>query len=352
MPASFEFIEKLVCDDQFCKYVLNPDSESVRYWNEFRKNNPNREEEIQEARQLVLLLGDEHDAHQRDTQKKVNRLWQQIQSDIDDHIDSAPNKMPRNEFIIFSLKVAAVFIAMFLVSLLVIDIQPQTDERPISKRENYFQRVTQNGQKASFYLPDGSYVTLNAGSSLYYYVCNECHTRELILEGEAFFDVKRDTERPFIVKTNNLSARVLGTSFNVKAYPEEGKTEVALVTGKISVSGENSAPTILAPNEMATYQHSDRGTSVSNFDTEKITGWKDRLLVFEDVSFEELTATLSRWYGVEFIISDSARSVRRFMHRKDYKGKYNNKSLETVLEAIGFSYDFEYKITDKKVLIK
>ena len=352
MPASFEFIEELVCDDRFCKYVLNPDGETVDYWNEFRKNNPDREEEIREARQLVLLLGNENDAEDQDTLNKTEQIWQKIQSDINRNDDTNPKKGSRNELLFFSLKVVAVFLVMFLISFLVVDIQPGVDEQQIGKTENYFQRVTKYGQKASFYLPDGSYVNLNAGSSLYYYVCNECNTRELILEGEAFFDVKRDTEKPFIVKTTNLSATVLGTSFNIKAYPEEDKTEVALVTGKVSVVGEKATPAVLTPNEMATYQHGGLNTTISGFDIEEITGWKDKILVFEDVSFEELTATLSRWYGVEFIISDSARNIQRFKTRKDYKGKYNNKSLETVLEAIGFSYDFDYEIKDKKVWIR
>ncbi len=352
MPASFEFIEELVCDDRFCKYVLNPDNETINYWNAFRRNNPEKEEGIQQARQLVLLLGNDNDANERDTLKITDQIWKKIQSNLDKDNDKRSNRGSRNELLLFGLKVAAVFLVMFTISFLIVDIQSGVDENSISKTENYFQRVTRYGQKASFYLPDGSHVTLNAGSSLYYYVCNECHTRELILEGEAFFDVKRDTERPFIVKTNNLSATVLGTSFNVKAYPEEDKIEVALVTGKVSVSGENSAPAILVPNEMATYRHDNKGTMVSAFDLEEITAWKDKILVFEDVSFKELTTTLSRWYDVEFIVSDSARSVKGFMNRKDYKGKYNNKSLETVLEAISFSYEFEYEIKDKKVWIK
>ncbi len=351
MPASFEFIEELVCDDRFCKYVLNPDNETVAYWNEFRKSNPDKEDEIREARQLVLLLGNEKEVKDRDTLKKTDELWQKIQNNIVRNDDQGSKTTSRNELFLFGLKVAAVLTVMFCVSFLIVDIQPATGERQISKTENYFQRVTQKGQKASFYLPDGSYVNLNSGSSLYYYVCNECNTRELILEGEAFFDVKRDTERPFIVKTTNLSATVLGTSFNVKAYPKERKTEVALVTGKVSVAGEKSNSTILTPYEMATYAHDGQKTTVGGFDVEKITGWKDKILVFEDVSFDELTETLSRWYGVEFIISDSARSVK-FRDRKDYKGKYNNKSLETVLEAIGFSYDFDYKIKGKKVWIQ
>tara|TARA_Y100001972_G_scaffold127625_2_gene185067 strand:- start:12102 stop:13160 length:1059 start_codon:yes stop_codon:yes gene_type:complete len=352
MPASLEFIEELVCDDRFCKYVLNPDSETVDFWNEFRKNNPDKEEEIQEARQLVLLLGNEKDIQDRDTLSKTDEIWQKIQGEIDHKGNRRSRPSSRNELLFFSLKVAAVLLVMFFISFLVMDIQPTSDEGQFSKTENYFQRVTQYGQKASFYLPDGSHVNLNAGSTLYYYVCNECNTRELILEGEAFFDVKRDTERPFIVKTSNLSATVLGTSFNVKAYPEEDKTEVALVTGKVSVAGKKTIPTVLTPHEMATYQHDRQKTTVGGFNLEEITGWKDKILVFEDVSFRELTATLSRWYGVEFIISDSARSVKKFMNRKDYKGKYNNKSLETVLEAISFSYDFDYEIKDKKVWIK
>ncbi|XOV91627.1 MAG: FecR family protein [Bacteroidota bacterium] len=352
MSASFEFIEKLVCDDRFCKYVLNPDPATVEYWNEFRKNNPDKEEEIKEARQLVLLLGDEKEIRDIYTNKRVESIWDKIQSETSGSSSADENRKSRNQLLFFSLKVAAVLIFMALISFIILDIRPDTDNQSFSSNENYFQRVTEYGQKASFYLPDGSYVILNAGSSLHYSVCNECSARELTLKGEAFFDVKRDPDHPFIVKTEKISATVLGTSFNVKAYPEEDLTEVALVTGKVSVTNQFSEPQLLLPNQMATYSHVQKNTLVSDFDQTLITGWKDKILVFEDVSFSDLIMTLSRWYGVEFIISESVKNNKKLIDRKDYKGKYSNKSLETVLEAISFSYDFEYKINGKKVLIK
>lgn len=352
MPASIEMIEELICNDSFCKYVLDPDRETVEYWEAFQKDNPDKAEEFEQARQFVKLLEDDNEGDNAETDERITKVWGKLQESISMDTPVRHSDKPKNIYQSFILKVAAVILFATGISFLILKLSPNQDTTTINKTENFFQRVTELGQKASFYLPDGSQVTLNAGSSLHYYESESTKIRELFLEGEAFFDVKKDAERPFIVRTKSLSTTVLGTSFNVKAYGDEEKVEVALLTGSIAISTPKFKDQILKPYEMVSYDSKKGIQKSQGFGREQIIGWKDKILAFEDVSFRELTATLSRWYGVDFVIQDSTKMRGKFMDRQDYKGKYYNKSLETVLKAISFSYDFEYEIKGKKVLIK
>jgi len=205
------------------------------------------------------------------------------------------------------------------------------------------------------YLPDGSQVMINAGSTIEYYEDQKSNTRKLILDGEAFFDIKRDTLRPFIVKTENINTTVLGTSFNIRAYKGENEITVALVTGKVSLTNDLTPMQeafALLPNDMVAYRKVESTTLKSHFDPEKVLAWTDKTLYFEDVNFEQLVVNLERWYGVKFVIDNNLWKSKNFIERKDYKGKYKNKSLETVLEAVGFSYGFDFEIDNKTVMIK
>lgn len=350
MSASFELIEKLVCDDGFCKYVLNPDKETVTYWDEFRRNNPDKEEEILQARKLVLLLGDDKEADDPNLNQKIDEIKGRIMSGIDKGQGASG---PQHVFLKQSMRIAAVLAVLFLFSFLILELSVGFGDRDrISERKNYFSRTTQYGQKASFYLPDGSYVSLNSGSEIYFFECVESSTRQLMLKGEAFFDIKRNPSKPFIVKTTDLTASVLGTSFNVKAYPEEANSELALVTGSVKVSDPSNDSRLLTPNQMVVYREDNESMHVTSFDLEAITGWKDNVLQFDQVGLKEMLVILERWYGVEISLSDSTKWNKGIYSQKDYKGKYKNKSLETVLEAISFSYGFDYQIKGKKVVIR
>ncbi|MEQ8553983.1 MAG: FecR domain-containing protein [Cyclobacteriaceae bacterium] len=351
MSDPINLIEELVCDDRFCKYVLNPDRETLKYWETFRKNNPDKEEAIIQARQLVLLLGDDKDVYDPEIDKRAEVLWEKVHTEIRKKT-SGSNRSNRNSFTGYVLKIAAVLFLLGIISFILLDLSPETGKKHYYSSRNYFHRAAQIGQKVSFFLPDGTHVNLNSGSSLYYYENLETSTREVTLEGEAFLNVKKDKARPFIVQTKHLSARVLGTSFNVKAYPNEVNTKIALVTGKLKVTSEKLSPHVLSPNQMAVFDQSDLSTEIKSFDPEKIICWKDNVLLFDEVGLKEIITILGRWYGVEFVISGPLKGNKELFDQKDYKGKYKDKSLETVLEAISFSYGFDFSIQDNKVLIK
>src|SRR5690606_31670859 len=124
--------------------------------------------------------------------------------------------------------------------------------------------VAERGVRKQLVLPDGTKVWLNADSRLVYDGLLEGDTREVRLEGEAYFDVTRNVNRPFIITTDKISIRVLGTTFNVKAYPDDARTEATLISGEIelSVNDRPREKILMQPNEkVAVVDHPQAGDS-------------------------------------------------------------------------------------------
>jgi len=196
-------------------------------------------------------------------------------------------------------------------------------------------------------LPDGSAIYLNSGSTLKIPKKFAADKRTVFLEGEAFFEVTEDKSRPFTIYSGSLSTTALGTSFNVRAYPEEEKLSVALVTGKVKVvNAEIDTFQILIPNEQIIFNTKEQEFKKQAFDIELITGWQKGLLIFQDSDFDEVVEKLERWYGVSFDIQKYP------IYQKEYRGKFDNQSLDEVLQVMSFTSGFTYEINDKNVIIK
>lgn len=213
------------------------------------------------------------------------------------------------------------------------------------------EKVVPYGQKSTIRLSDGSIVKLNAGSKLSYPSQFNESSREVYLEGEAFFEIRKEENRPFLVISDDVVTTVLGTSFNIKAHQEENLIKVALVTGKVKVSvrsrNEDQFDYTLTPNEMLTY-HKERRTSKKDyFNASEALAWKDQTLFFANASLKEMTTVLQRWYGKEFVINNGNTITRKF------SGKFeNNRSLEYVLNVLSLNANFNYRIVDDTVFIE
>ena len=205
------------------------------------------------------------------------------------------------------------------------------------------------GQKSLITLPDGSQVKLNAESYLEY-PQDFTQSREVKLVGEAFFDVVRDTLHPFVVTAGEVRVRVLGTSFNVQAFPFEEDMTVAVASGAVMVekksNGKGREASQLQPREMVKVNHKTGAFEKTSFDPDELLAWKDGILMFYKASFDEIVQKLERWYGVDFIIRRNRPITDGFT------GRYDNPSLEVVLEGMSFSSDFTYTIEGDKVIIE
>ncbi|MEP2511372.1 MAG: FecR domain-containing protein, partial [Reichenbachiella sp.] len=158
--------------------------------------------------------------------------------------------------------------------------------------------------------------------------------------------VAKNPEKPFVVRSRNLSTTALGTAFNVRAFSKENELEIALTSGKVQVESRDLIDKIyLEPGERVTYSSKDRTASKSAFDLDKVIGWKDGLIKFQDANYEEVKNRLERWYGVRI------KSNKNPSHDWTYSGSFENQSLEMILEGMKLTKNFEYKLERKSVEI-
>ena len=155
----------------------------------------------------------------------------------------------------------------------------------------------------------------------------------------------------FIIQSKNIATTVLGTSFNISAYPENPLVKVAVVTGKVKVEDTNNTKTgnnhavSLLPEEMATFSSSSGDLKKSNYSSIKEIGWSDGIIYFENTPLSEIIEMLENWYGVE-IKSDNKVNTREI-----YTGTFKDESLENVLNALKERAKFHYSINNSKVNI-
>ncbi|RAJ87590.1 ferric-dicitrate binding protein FerR (iron transport regulator) [Chitinophaga dinghuensis] len=228
------------------------------------------------------------------------------------------------------------------------------------------QLVTSKRTRSQIILPDGSRVWLNAGSKLNYPEHFEPHKpREVTLEGEAFFVVTGDAERPFHVHTKTFHVHVLGTSFNVRAYPTEDSAVTSLVQGAVEVVMNNDSRQVVAlrPNEKLTVpvnaamqqttsaaptpvpQKSKLALVQDSIFTE--TAWVQNKLAFKHLKLEKVAAMLEQWYGIEIDFRDDNK--RNFY----FTGVFERESLEQVLNALENTRSFTWeKDSTGKIWIK
>lgn len=155
------------------------------------------------------------------------------------------------------------------------------------------------GGKYKLVLSDGTNVWLNAASSIKYPASFNGNERRVIVDGEAFFDVAQNEQKPFIVQTNTATIQVLGTSFNISSYLDEPSETAVLVSGKIKVIAA-SKQQILAPGEQANIETTG-DLKISHANIKVATAWKDDQFVFKDAPIEDIMRQLSRWYNVNIV---------------------------------------------------
>lgn len=230
---------------------------------------------------------------------------------------------------------------------------------------------TRNGSKTNVVLPDGTQVWLNAGSKLIYPKSFGNTNREVVLTGEAFFDVVHNTEKPFIIHTVNMNIKVLGTRFNVKSYPTDKATVATLIRGSIEVSFKDrpAEKIILKPNEKIIVANSNnpvikpiktkldeepdgdpivavRGLTYYQHSRDVVeTSWVENKLIFQNESFEELARQLERWYGINIRFKNPELQLLYFT------GDFKNESIIQALDALKLSNNFNYIIEGNNITI-
>lgn len=193
------------------------------------------------------------------------------------------------------------------------------------------------GEKAEITLADGSRVWLNSGSSLTYNDGFNRRKRDVHLSGEAYFEVEKDENRPFVVNTKEMDVEVMGTAFNVSAYDDESTVSSVLLQGsiKITASGQEH---VLVENERATFDKEHRLLTTDEVYASDFVEWKNGNIYFENRSFEEIANTLARVFNVEIrFASEKLRPIR-------FSGTLGNSSIRNALDILSLTSDMRYKM--------
>ena len=227
--------------------------------------------------------------------------------------------------------------------------EEEESKKPI-KQVIYNTLLTPRGGTYSLKLADGTRVWLNANSSLKYPVSFSDSTRQVFLEGEAYFDVTH-TGKPFIVNSENMDIRVLGTKFNVTAYTNELHIKATLVEGKVQVShtgslSANSKNLILTPNDQAVLSKGKKQINVQTVNTSYFTSWIDGKLEFDNASLDVVMKRLARWYDFEYSFKNTEAMQYHFSARLD-----NKENISEILKMLELTTNVKFKLKDKTIVI-
>lgn len=203
------------------------------------------------------------------------------------------------------------------------------------------------GMQTSIILSDGTNVILNSGTVLSYPTAFTSKYREVSVRGEAYFDVAKDVDHPFIVNAENINVRVLGTKFNVKAYEEENSIDVTLEEGRVEVGLTNFPDSYkIEPGQRICFDKSKSMFTQSKINTKHLTSWKDGEFYFDKNSFEEIARQLERRFNVNIeIVSDNLKHIV-------YSGDFiRNENLEQILTVMTADRRSKYIIDGNQVRI-
>ena len=225
-----------------------------------------------------------------------------------------------------------------------IDYSRQDNDSQV-KEVVYNELIVPAGGEYRLVLSDGSVVYMNSESRLKYPVKFIEDKRVVKLEGEAYFDVTHDEQHPFIVHTEQLNVKVLGTGFNVMAYKGDARTEVTLVHGKVDVKSKNISE-ILTPSRQFVMNNDTREYEVRSVNVNTYGDWKNGILNFDAMPLEELGEKVSRWYGVKFFFSKESLKYLKFSGA--FK-KYNN--IDYILDLIEATTDVSFELKGDVVIV-
>ena len=302
--------EDFLKDEYFQKWLLDPDPMVTRFWESWLEKHPEKREVIEQASKIMRSIDFRRDEL---PEKDFDEMWMNIIEKRSKRQGQLKTVEPRlQQKRAFLQTVAAAFIGLLMLSGAWYYL---TDQHLKVKYMNHF------GETQSILLPDNSTVQLNANSTLYYKDnWEDKGRREVWLEGEAFFSVRKQTasgdaavprQVKFVVHSGDLNIEVLGTKFNVKR--RRGTTQVILKSGKVGLTSRvNNHRIEMTPGERVDYVEAEQQYIKEVVNPDPLTAWRNNRLIFDDTPLTEIAALLEDNYGMKVKILDDELRNRRF----------------------------------------
>ena len=347
-------------DPKFRAWVYDNSPEVEAFWLKFLMDHPEKSDMINSARSVLLVLY-RHEGLGFPDEHQVDTMWENI-------VQAKQRRSLLSKSIWLRISVLTTSAAIFiLVATWLLrpqnSIAPATyhalvesDKREMAEKENRTEKPIRVA------LPDGSTITLQPRSSVSYpKEFDGRKEREVYLSGEAFFNVKKNPERPFFVYANELVTKVLGTSFSVKAYEDSGQLEVVVKTGKVSVFTRKShskesedcisetEQTILTPNQKVLYSRSEERMKKMLVDFPEVIASSDPAVApiasFQDAPVSKIFANLEAAYGIDIVYDEN------LMGDCLLTASFSNESLYDKIDLICKGIEAEFKVMDSKIQI-
>ena len=271
----------------------------------------------------------------------VDREWEGLVSSIEKKTIS---KMKTRGLFLQYMKYAAAVVLGIGISLSTLYL---TNQENLSTVGNY-KLVTSKGEKSYLQLPDGTKVWLNSCTTLEYAENYGHSNRSIYLDGEAYFEVAKNKDLPFVVKANGIDVKAIGTAFNVSAYMEDSQLTTTLFNGKVAVQPTlTKQEVLLEPNQVAVYDKSRNKIEVVPYDKKLFAQWRGGFLSFEMMYLQDITKLLERNYNVVFRYENQGIKKLRF------SGSFrNNEDLSEILNVIKTNTGIRYQILKDTIVIK
>ena len=300
---------------------------------------------LQESAGNRLYFDEVNNAYQasvtlhRFNQQKIDQAWSNLSSQLDteQHVKEVNFFPGVSRFPFF--KIAASISILLLSSFLIFWL--------LGKKENLLNTIVQNNERNSIQivLPDSSVVWLNSYSSLVYPTAFDKQSRDVILKGEAFFDVKKG-KKPFIVHTQNMQVRVKGTRFNVEAYSNNPSAKTTLEEGKVEFSVNNSNKKyVLKPGEQIIFNAPLNKISLKKVKVANFLAWKEKQLVFDNAPLEEIIPKLENRFSVAISADDELATTERLSLTIE------NETLDEVLELVKLASRLKVKKEKGQIIL-
>jgi hypothetical protein len=341
-------IEFFLTNPEFVRWVKESDKELDEYWERWMEANPEAFPDILAAKEIVNSIQFEELKPEAGVKEDIlSRILKD--NEIADKEGKSTNNIPTSPKTGLWSKfgqiprIAAILLLSLSIPFYFMFLNPQEEKLAEAEVVPTLEKNIAKGEKLSFTLPDGTRVWLNSGTTISYPEKFGTDQRLVKMDGEAFFEIEKDSLRPFRVISEGFVTTAIGTSFNVKTNKVSG-LKISLVTGKVKVEGEDSKEEFFLEPGLEFLDDLKSGKrTVRKFNPDKVLAWKEGRIIFENASLQEVVGTLEDWYGVEIHLVNAENVKWKF------SGEYQNQILDNVLNSMSFIEKFNYKINGKNI---